>query len=311
MPYDQFAYDILTASGSNLENPPAAYYKVLRDARRRDGEHDAALPGRALQLQQVPRPPVRALDAGPVLPAGRVTSPRSSRTEDPKFKGQKLGGTDVEGAEAAGRGSSPTRKAGEVKHERTGAGDAAAVPLHATPTMPAAGQPRREQVAQWITVEGQPVLRQELRQPPVELSARRRHHRAGGRHPRRQPADQPEAARPADRGIHRQRLRHAAAASRPSASRATYQLSIDDQPLEQGRRHQLLARHAAAAAGRSAVRRHPPRDRLARAACPACRRAPGPPQLLDSNVPIARRLPGPVRQAARARAPASASAPAA
>src|SRR5262249_23851344 len=29
-PYDQFAYEILTASGSNVENPPAAYYKVLR-----------------------------------------------------------------------------------------------------------------------------------------------------------------------------------------------------------------------------------------------------------------------------------------
>src|SRR5207249_10062640 len=31
MPYDQFAYGILTASGSTVENPPAAYYKVLRD----------------------------------------------------------------------------------------------------------------------------------------------------------------------------------------------------------------------------------------------------------------------------------------
>src|SRR5262249_13729079 len=31
MPYDKFAHTILTASGSTLENPPAAYYKVLRD----------------------------------------------------------------------------------------------------------------------------------------------------------------------------------------------------------------------------------------------------------------------------------------
>jgi len=30
MPYDKFVYAILTASGSNWENPPAAYYKVLR-----------------------------------------------------------------------------------------------------------------------------------------------------------------------------------------------------------------------------------------------------------------------------------------
>ena len=71
-PYDEFAKAILTASGSNVTNPPASYFKILRDARRRDGEHDAALPGDPLQLQQVPRPPVRALDAGPVLPDGRV-----------------------------------------------------------------------------------------------------------------------------------------------------------------------------------------------------------------------------------------------
>ncbi len=30
-PYDQFARDILTASGSNKENPAASYYKILRD----------------------------------------------------------------------------------------------------------------------------------------------------------------------------------------------------------------------------------------------------------------------------------------
>ena len=31
MPYDKFAYAVLTASGSNLENPPASYYKILRE----------------------------------------------------------------------------------------------------------------------------------------------------------------------------------------------------------------------------------------------------------------------------------------
>jgi len=31
MPYDEFVYDVLTASGSTRENPPAAYYKTLRE----------------------------------------------------------------------------------------------------------------------------------------------------------------------------------------------------------------------------------------------------------------------------------------
>ena len=30
-PYDKFVYEILTASGSNLDNPAASYYKILRD----------------------------------------------------------------------------------------------------------------------------------------------------------------------------------------------------------------------------------------------------------------------------------------
>jgi hypothetical protein len=30
-PYDQFAREILTATGSNKANPPASYFKVLRD----------------------------------------------------------------------------------------------------------------------------------------------------------------------------------------------------------------------------------------------------------------------------------------
>ena len=40
-----------------------------------DGEHHAPVPGRAVQLQQVPRSSVRALDAGPVLPDGRLLRP--------------------------------------------------------------------------------------------------------------------------------------------------------------------------------------------------------------------------------------------
>ena len=30
-PYDDFVYSILTATGSNKENPPASYYKILRE----------------------------------------------------------------------------------------------------------------------------------------------------------------------------------------------------------------------------------------------------------------------------------------
>ena len=100
-PYDQFVRTILTASGSNRENPPAAYYKILRDAGGDDGEHHAPVPGRALQLQQVPRPSVRALDAGPVLSDRRLLRPGAACKPIRPATGRSIGGTAVEGAQAA------------------------------------------------------------------------------------------------------------------------------------------------------------------------------------------------------------------
>jgi hypothetical protein len=54
-PYDQLARKILTASGSNRENPPASYWKILRtpteanspSATRMRHGHDVAIPTRA------------------------------------------------------------------------------------------------------------------------------------------------------------------------------------------------------------------------------------------------------------------------
>ena len=108
-PYDQFAREILTASGSNLENPPAAYYKILREPDDDDGEHHAAVPGRAVQLQQVPRPPVRALDAGPVLPDWPRTSRRSACKDDPAVRRPEDRRHGRRGRQAAGTRSSTTQ----------------------------------------------------------------------------------------------------------------------------------------------------------------------------------------------------------
>ena len=44
-PYDKFVGSILTASGSNHQNPAAAYFKILRDPAADHGEHHAALLG--------------------------------------------------------------------------------------------------------------------------------------------------------------------------------------------------------------------------------------------------------------------------
>ena len=57
---------------------------------------------------------------------------------------------------------------------------------------------------------GEPVLRPRPGQPRLELLLPSRHHRAGGRHPQHQPADQPGPARRADEGLRRPQVRRPA-----------------------------------------------------------------------------------------------------
>ena len=59
----------------------------------------------------------------------------------------------------------------------------------------------------WLTVAEEPVLRPRPGEPRLELLLPPRHHRAGGRHPQHQPADQPGAARRPDEGLRRPQVR--------------------------------------------------------------------------------------------------------
>ncbi len=51
-PYDQFVYDLMTASGHSLENPGLQLLPHRAGAEHRHGEHDPGLPGHPLQLQR-------------------------------------------------------------------------------------------------------------------------------------------------------------------------------------------------------------------------------------------------------------------
>ncbi len=154
-PYDKFVYDILTASGSTMENPAAAYYKVLRAP-------DAAMENTTQLFLAVRFNCNKCHDH----PFERWTQDQYyhlasyfaqvQRTEDPKFKGQKVGGTDVEGAkplvEVIADGT-----AGEVKHERTGKVTPPSFP-YTYPGMAATGKTRREEIAKWITAKENPYF---------------------------------------------------------------------------------------------------------------------------------------------------------
>ena len=122
---------------------------------------------------------------------------------------RKIGGTAVEGAKPLYEIVDDTqgRRNQARAHRR---GRAAAVPVRRAARRQARCHPARG-AGRAGSRRREPVLRQELRQPHVGLPARRRDHRADRRHPRRQPADQSRAARLADQGVHRQRLRRAPA----------------------------------------------------------------------------------------------------
>ena len=153
MPYDEFAYKVLTASGSNVENPPASYYKVLRDP-------DAVMEN-TTQLFLAVRFNCNKCHDHPFEKwtqdqyyqlAAYFT--QVTRKEDPKYKGQKVGGTNVESPKPLVEDIEDT-KAGEIKHVRTGAVTPPKFPYSFGETPPA-DLPRRVQVAKWITSPANP-----------------------------------------------------------------------------------------------------------------------------------------------------------
>ena len=156
MPYDKFVYTILTASGSNIDNPPASYYKILRE------------PGPAMENTTQLFLAIRFnCNKCHDHPFERWTQDQYyhlaayfaqvGREEDPKFKGQKIGDRRrLEGVPPLVE-IITDRTTGEVKHERTGAVTAPMFPFQHAGSGPATG-PRRVQLARWITSKDNPYF---------------------------------------------------------------------------------------------------------------------------------------------------------
>ena len=147
-PYDEFAREIITASGSNKDNPAASYYKILR-------EPDEIMENTTQLFLAVRFNCNKCHDH----PFERWTQDQYYQTaayfaqldlqEDPKSEGQKIGGTAVEDAkplyEIIG-----DKMEGDIKHERTGEITSPQFPFDCEHSV-AEGASRREQLASWIT----------------------------------------------------------------------------------------------------------------------------------------------------------------
>jgi hypothetical protein len=148
MPYDKFAHAVLTGSGSNLDNPPASYYKVLRSPEAVMENTTQLFLAVRFNCNKCHDHPFERWTQDQYYQMAAFFA-QVGRSEDPRFKGQRVGGSAVEGATPLVEVISDT-KSGEVKHNRTQQVTPPAFPyLHGDLAPPAA--PRREQVARWIT----------------------------------------------------------------------------------------------------------------------------------------------------------------
>jgi hypothetical protein len=147
-PYDKFVRDILTASGSNLDHPAASYFKVLREPEAVMENTTQLFLAVRFNCNKCHDHPFERWTQNQYYELASYFA-QVERKEDPRFKGQRVGGTDVEGSkplvEVIADGDS-----GDVKHARTGVVTAPHFP-YTHPDLAAATASRRQQLARWLT----------------------------------------------------------------------------------------------------------------------------------------------------------------
>ncbi|MBY0524026.1 MAG: DUF1553 domain-containing protein [Gemmataceae bacterium] len=155
MPYDKFAYAILTATGSNVDNPPASYFKTLRtpDAVMENTTH--LFLAIRFNCNKCHDHPFERWTQDQYYHLAAYFA-RVGRGEDPKYKGQRIGGSAVEGALPLVEIISDVG-GGDVKHERTGAVAPPLFPFKHAGDVPEKAS-RREQLARWITAKENPYF---------------------------------------------------------------------------------------------------------------------------------------------------------
>jgi mono/diheme cytochrome c family protein len=155
MPYDQFVNAVLTASGSTLENPPAAYYKILRDPGAAMENTTQLFLAIRFNCNKCHDHPFERWTQDQYYQLSAYFS-QIHRKDEPSYKNQKVGGTDVEAATSLVE-IVYDQPGEEVKHGRTGAVTPPKFPYTHT-DLASAGESRRKQLAHWITSRDNPYF---------------------------------------------------------------------------------------------------------------------------------------------------------
>jgi WD40 repeat protein/mono/diheme cytochrome c family protein len=147
-PYDQFAREILTASGSTHDNPAASYWKILRTPPEAMENTTHLFLATRFNCNKCHDHPFERWTQDQYYHLAAYFAQVSFK-EDAASEGRKVGGNDVESAKALFENVSDA-KDGDVTHLRTGK---VAPPQFPYPAKNEAKEKasRREQLAAWVT----------------------------------------------------------------------------------------------------------------------------------------------------------------
>jgi hypothetical protein len=155
MPYDRFVFESLAGTGSTIDNPPAAYYKVLRDPQSAVENTTHLFLGVRFNCNKCHDHPFERWTQDQYYHLAAYFA-QINRVEDPRYRNQKVGGTAVDGATPLVEVISDA-SAGDVRHDRTGEISPPKFPFtHAD--LPPANLPRRQQLAHWVTSRDNPYF---------------------------------------------------------------------------------------------------------------------------------------------------------
>ncbi len=280
MPYDKFCYDLLTGTGSNVANPPASYFKILRDPAGAMENTTHLFLGVRFNCNKCHDHPFERWTQNQyyetvVVLRAASASRRTRSSRAARRKGRRCA------VRCRWSRSSRTATTARSRTPRTGQNAVAKFPFEYPAHAPGREDSRREQLAKWITSKDNPYFAKSyvnrvwsyllgvgMIEPIDDI-------RAGNPPTNPQLLDElTEEFIKSDFNVQR--------ADQDDLQVAHLSALDRDQRVEQGRRRQLLARPRPPAAGGGAVRFDLPGDRFAVAAAGLAGR--GRWRLLDPSV---------------------------
>ena len=147
-PYDRFALEILTATGSNREHPAASYFKTLRDPLATMENTTHLFLGVRFNCNKCHDHPFERWTQDQYYETAAFFA-QVELVKDSESGNRTIGGTAVDGAKPLWESVKDATE-GEVKHERTGRDVSPRFPFECRHTAPE-NATRRQQLAAWIT----------------------------------------------------------------------------------------------------------------------------------------------------------------